>query len=193
MVKYCPECKQEIVNSYGGFCSSKCYNRTYYRATYKKDNCKVCGKEYTGKSNSKFCSIECRAKGIWIARKRQERRPNIDKVNIKCIECNIDFMGNKKRKYCSVICRNKADNRKKNSYKGKKFPCEFCGFSDLRAIHSHHVNRSEGFKRMFLCANHHYIFHSIIGHGIKSENKSPEEVLEVLRSSIIPKVNFPPQ
>lgn len=70
-----------------------------------KKICKICGKEYFGKRNSKYCSRECYYKS--------EERP-IEKI---CSICNKKYityqylLNMKKGQYCSRKCANKAQHK----------------------------------------------------------------------------------
>lgn len=114
-----------------------------------------------------------------------------------CKKCGITFTPRvNSQKYCTYNCHaNRPKNRDelKKRLKGITFrakypkqPCEYCGFDDLRAIHRHHINPSQGNQGgiMFLCANHHYIYHLITTADQLAEEKTKEQVLEILRSNL---------
>lgn len=175
----------------------------------RKTICKGCAGEFISMHRSKFyCTDECRAKNrkkrvvkipcrkcgnLFIKSQRgrfycsPECKPKITLplVKIECAECKNTFIGRNNYKYCSERCRRRRHDRRKAKFinDGIVKVCEFCGFSDNRAVHAHHINSSDEKKTMFLCANHHYIYHSILGITKLSENKTREEVLEVLRSA----------
>lgn len=179
----CRNCLSEFMGKVGQlYCSDECshhynQNRVYLRERVLK-TCLKCGKEFTPWHNrAKFCSATCR---IGSSKMRV--------VVKKCAFCGRDFETKfPGKKYCSQTCftARKHKNRDHSHSKAKKTPCEHCGFSDLRAIHRHHINRSEQKGVMCLCANHHYIFHAIVGNGKKSENLNKSEVLALLTANSV--------
>lgn len=181
----CIECKKIIIKSFSGFCSSKCYAKRYYRRDRIGRVCKECYKEFIGKYSSRYCSDSCRVMGARKVRSKYRNNPiKKETIEINCHECGAVFNNYDGVKYCSKRCRNRVKNRKKKDNIDKTGAvCAFCGFSDTRAIHAHHINRKDSLGIMFLCANHHYIFHSVVGYSNKSENNSKEEVLSTLNSA----------
>ena len=158
----------------------------YVRHSTPKD-CVICGIKYIGKGSSKYCSNNCRGTGQIAVKNRYRKSVSSNRdVDVRCKLCDIIFKGRVHYKYCSKKCRNRAkqmvNNKKRIDKTGKS--CEFCGFADTRAIHAHHINRADGLGVMFLCANHHYVFHAIMGRRLKSENRSKEEVLEILNKNV---------
>lgn len=172
----CPCCKNKYLRAHKAqiYCSNECRMRSR-KIVQSSKSCKKCGKLFPKKQGKLYCSDECKPK---LVRK--------DTVNLICIVCGNNFIGMKHYKYCSKICSNRDKTRKNTdrNYNKTGKSCEYCGFNDVRALHSHHINRSSGKGVMFLCANHHYIFHSIVGNGKKSENNSSEEVINILRNNL---------
>lgn len=167
----CPCCKNKYLRAHKAqiYCSNECRFKSRKVVRFNKA-CRKCGKLFPIKQGQIYCSIECKPKTV---RK--------DMVKLNCVVCNNNFVGAKNYKYCSKTCRNRADNRRKGNRTNKDGKvCEYCGFNDTRALHAHHINRASSKGIMFLCANHHYIFHSIMGHGRKSESRSREEVISIL-------------
>lgn len=83
----------------------------------KEKECIVCGKIYTGKINSKYCSDKCKRKAY---KKRYKK---------ECLICGNNFTSaNKKSKYCSQRCRTRAAYKTKlEGYKKYKSNCLWCG------------------------------------------------------------------
>lgn len=169
--KECNICKSKYIsmNKMRKYCSSKCRSKSRIGVSVGTRPCKKCGKIFKRFVGKIYCSQECKPV--------KERN---DSISLKCVKCGSDFIGKKNNKYCSKLCSRKVKS-KKISKAGAI--CEFCGFSDERAIHAHHINRKDGLGIMFLCANHHYIFHAVVGYSNKSENNSKEEVLSTLNSA----------
>lgn len=166
----CPCCKNKYLRAHKSqkYCSNECRNKSRKVVRFNRA-CRKCGKVFPIKRGQLYCSVECKPK---LVRK--------DTISLSCITCGNSFIGMAHHKYCSKNCKNKVKNRtRKTSKKGKV--CEHCGFNNPVAIHAHHINREKNDEVMFLCANHHYVFHSLVPKGKKSENKSKEEVLDVLR------------
>lgn len=177
----CKGCGKSFISMHRSkfYCSKECRWKNKKRVIGRSKPCRTCGNMFLSTYGTLYCSDNCKPKSVG--------KKIHDKV---CVICSTGFKGEKNWKYCSKGCRDRFDrkNKSKRSYNNKK-PCEFCGFSDKRAIHAHHINRASSLGVMFLCANHHYIFHSIVGNGTKSENNSKEEVLNVLKNSIETQVN----
>ena len=164
----------------------------------KIGNCYRCGKEFTinPKAHGRhiYCSYRC---GQYAATKRyNDKKKSLRIITPKpilskeCVICGKSFNTiYPTSKFCSVKCRRTNDNRrggnKIKSYIPKQ-PCEICGFSDLRAIHRHHIDPEQGNNGgvICLCANHHYIYHSIIGWNGTSEHKTRQEVLSIVREGV---------
>lgn len=129
-----------ISNSYiCKYCGKEFHPKGYDRTTYcsrecafadkaamtkkpkekKMPVCVICGKEFEGRLNCKYCSDECRKE------KKKQRAlmmsQCIHNLNIKprpCKECGIIFKpqyGSKHRKYCSNKCSNRAMSREEKS------------------------------------------------------------------------------
>jgi endogenous inhibitor of DNA gyrase (YacG/DUF329 family) len=184
----CKSCLQPFMGKKGQkFCSRDCswtYNHSRTRLNVISKTCPTCKKSFitSSKIRNKFCSANCRI---------LDKRDYIIKIK-ECPICKKTFETTMlSRKYCSKSCRNKADSRRKYNRERTKIPCGFCGFSDLRAIHNHHINRIAGKGVISLCANHHYIFHNIIGWNKKSELLSKEEVLNILKNSDLSVLSIP--
>lgn len=168
----CPCCKNKYLRAHKAqiYCSNECRNKSRKVVRFNKA-CRKCGKLFPVKQGQIYCSVECAPRGT---RK--------DTVKLNCIICDGSFIGMAHQKYCSKTCKRRYKDRNK---KGRKLDkqgkvCEHCGFNNPAALHAHHINRAENNEIMFLCANHHYVFHSLVGNGVKSENKNREEVLSVL-------------
>lgn len=175
--KECLVCKGIFKSAHKStkYCSYDCRIRSAYTLRRKVKKCKGCGKDFEDKTSSKYCSNECKPPVIKAK----------DKIELTCVECLNKFFGHSNYRYCSKICRNRFTNRKKHKldYRRDKTGkvCEHCGFNNPAALHAHHINRSQNCGIMFLCANHHYVFHSLVGRSKKAESSSKEEVLEVLK------------
>jgi hypothetical protein len=151
--------------------------------------CQDCGNEIKDIKRKKFCSRECGVRyhvREYSRKKYREYKENADQraKSKKCKYCGEMFWTRNSNKiYCSGHCRDKNKYKKhvSKSYI-KKYPCEFCGFDDLRAIHRHHVDRKNNPDEiMMLCANCHTIFHNIVGFSKAAHDYCREDVLEVLR------------
>lgn len=72
---YCAVCGKEIKGegAVKKYCSTECYNKNARMKRKKSEptirTCLVCGKEFVGKTNSKFCSDECRP---YLRRKKEQ-------------------------------------------------------------------------------------------------------------------------
>lgn len=171
-IRKCLWCKEDFENSLRfKFCKPSCridYWNNKKLKNFKK--CKKCGEKFITGKGKLYCSDKCKPSGVIK-----------DKSRLICVECKGEFFGQPHYKYCSKDCKNKVNNRRKKTICKIGKVCEYCGFDDTRAIHAHHINRAKDNEVMFLCANHHYIFHSIMGHGKKAESRSREEVLSTLK------------
>ncbi len=121
-----------------------------------------------------YCSSKCRkdanAKKHYLKYRVLKRQ----KIIKSCLVCRKEFLTFFPIQVCcSSLCRKRV----------KKKPCACCGFSDVRAIHEHHINRKENSGIMYLCANHHYIYHSIIGWNGVSEHKTRQEVISIIQEA----------
>ena len=79
--------------------------------------CEVCGKEYEGKSFSKYCSPKCKKKknNATAQKKRSEKRKQeweqLEHIK-QCPVCGKEFelkQTHRTQKYCSSECRKKAE------------------------------------------------------------------------------------
>lgn len=169
----CPSCKNKYLRAHKAqiYCSNECRMKSRKVVRLNKA-CRKCGKLFPIKPGQLYCSVECKPK---LVRK--------DTVSLNCIICDGSFIGMAHQKYCSKTCKKRyKDRNKKGSRLDKQGKvCEHCGFNNPVALHAHHINRAENNEIMYLCANHHYVFHSLVGHGKKAESNSKEEVLETLR------------
>lgn len=167
----CLCCKNKYLRAHKAqkYCSNECRNKGRTKVKFNKP-CIKCGKLFPVGRGKMYCSVECAPRGI-----------KKDSLKLICWSCNKSFIGQANHKYCSKLCRSKVKNRKKGRFGKEGKVCEYCGFDDTRALQAHHINRSQGKGVMFLCANHHSIFHSIMGNGKVAENSSREEVLDILK------------
>jgi len=157
-------------------------------------NCIRCNKEFEPNPKTvnvqKYCSHSCCIKA---SVKRYLDRKRAAKVNLPrpvfslvCVICGKEFNSLYSTQLtCSLVCKKKKDNRRSTSgsihSKVKKVPCEVCGFSDLRAIHRHHLDISNGNAGgvICLCANCHRIYHSVT--GSKQVKATWQEVVDTVR------------
>ena len=109
----CIVCGKEFVPTKSNqlCCSRKCRdkNSKYKRGSY----CIECGKFFQAKSNTKFCSKECR---------HNHKMRNYRQTKI-CKECGQEFEGFSFQKFCSDSCKQKFG-RKQNVV---WVTCDFCG------------------------------------------------------------------
>jgi hypothetical protein len=167
------------------FCSQVCrwrFNGSAKPHQKKKILCRSCGTGFFSQVRGvRYCSDDCRK-----VNKPEEHQ----KI---CSVCRNEFKTTiSSQKTCSSVCKRKWKNRSKRiagmiSRVGKT-PCESCGFSNLKAIHRHHINplSGNGGGVMCLCANCHYIFHGVVGQSLDSENRTREDVLEVIKKDMSP-------
>jgi hypothetical protein len=186
----CKECNKDFVAGTlsARYCSSRCKELKVLRVDRERTaskikTCKNCGKDFSPiHLKKKYCSHECRKKyvaSLWRA---------VSHTKMCCI-CLSEFTTTiSKKKTCSHQCQSKWINKKKRlkpkANRRNKTPCEFCGFSNLKAIHKHHINPQNGNAGglMCLCANCHYIFHGVVGHGLYAETRTRADVLEVIKN-----------
>jgi len=144
------------------------------RIFHKRHNCRClyCKKEFVGFRHQRYCSKQC----SWNF--RYAEGSSNSKI---CKVCDLPFLPKRSNQLiCSSVCKNKLKHQQRVD--APKQPCEFCGFEDLRAIHLHHINRDSGAGVMCLCANHHYIYHSIMGWNGVSEHKTSQEVINIIKN-----------
>jgi hypothetical protein len=162
----CPICNTQFRRKYSRskqrkiYCSRSCR----YKASAIECTCKTCGKSFTAfipRRNTEYCSRAC-----------IERSP--------CLVCGETITGRASfqsgiRRFCSRKCASIANNciDAKSNYVVKgfvstlerigKIACERCGFSNIFALHVHHVDRdrenNESTNLETLCANCHNIEH----------------------------------
>jgi len=164
---------------------------------FTKKTCLFCKKEFNARSrNSKYCSLDCyyfysaSHRSLYRANYRR-KHPYIKKIFVEllCEICGTAFMPvNSTQSCCSQRCRNKKLYRnrsvrpKNNTPRGKKWlidkvACEHCGYDIKAALHVHHLSK-ERMDVVVLCANCHYIFHTLVGN--KFEITTKEKCLNVL-------------
>lgn len=147
-----------------------------------KKVCPVCNKVFFAiPRHKKYCSPFCRAKSFFSSKPKE-----INKICPMCKKTFTTIFPDKV--YCSKKCikKNRGEKFSERKIKEKRnSKCKSCGFSDYRALQQHHINHSDRQKTIILCANCHYIYHSIVGWGKKAEAKSRNEVLEVLKLNVI--------
>jgi len=156
MTKICKECRKEFEDTSPArnktFCSLTCSRRWWnwhYRDKQKKTKqketryCIICGRELSG-FNTKYCSYECRRKGVAI--KRGCKSLNIP---VTCPICGKEFIRQGTRqKYCSKDCANKAIADKQKSYRDRKEKdrkCIVCG-KELNHYNIKYCSRECRFK-----------------------------------------------
>ena len=187
--KVCGECKKEFLQNavIQKFCSYRC------RITHQTKNkvrptqyrtCLRCEKSFVVSPGKKYCSDECRH---W-----KPQKVYLDKKI--CPICKSEFVPWRKDQItCSLACRKK---RKCNSAEpqvkrmrvevGK---CEVCGFSNLLALHTHHINNAtlnnSKNNLIVLCANCHNIYHGMQKYGYKNEQTTKEAVIDIIKSNSI--------
>lgn len=167
--------------SYKLYCSEECrYKAALKRKPNTDRKCEYCFKEFTPTILlRRFCSEDCKI----------DKNKSIPKSYVlKCYRCGENFTGSQHNaKYCSTLCRNKIKNKKKNNKKNNKNKyCECCSFDIVEALHYHHINRTLGLGGITLCANCHYIFHSIAGNTSKKyERNSKDEVIQIINNRIL--------
>jgi hypothetical protein len=67
--------------------------------------CRVCGKDFEGRSNAVYCSLECGQKGHRQKTLEYCKSHRVKSVEIvKCKFCGKEFEGNNRTKYCSKDC-----------------------------------------------------------------------------------------
>lgn len=101
--------------------------------------CVICGKEFIGNGNGKYCSRECREKGVEKQRVEAYRK-TVSEVGetVKCPVCGKEFKrGIKRRIYCSEKCqrasrKGKAERKLKDAYKGIEGLIERYGVGDIK-------------------------------------------------------------
>lgn len=108
--------------------------------------CVVCGREFEGRPNRKYCSDECK-KSMQCdeARERAIQKHSSEIEPIKCKECGKVFIpeyGVKRRKFCSEKCAQRNESkapsakmhkgsvskaRRLRVYKRDNYVCQLCG------------------------------------------------------------------
>lgn len=160
--------------------------------------CLECGKEFKNTSrNQKFCVRECFLKYSFVHRKMYDityrrNNPYVKKVFVErdCEICGTAFMPKtRSHSMCSQRCRNKklnqnrSDRPKRRNHKWiiEKVVCEHCGYDIKAALHAHHLSK-ERTDVIVLCANCHYIFHTLVGSKFRITTK--EECKNILDNYI---------
>ncbi len=71
--------------------------------------CQLCGQEYIGKKQSRFCSAHCKVSAWWLTREIVTVSPAKPVVNCRRCRKPLIITGRTKKEYCSSKCK-KADN-----------------------------------------------------------------------------------
>ena len=67
--------------------------------------CRICGKEFEGRTNASYCSLECGQEGHRQKTLEYCKSHRVKLVEIvKCKFCGKEFKGNNRTKYCSEEC-----------------------------------------------------------------------------------------
>lgn len=166
-----------------------------------KKICVHCGKEFQIKGGKqKFCSHVCFVSHNSIHAKMYQanyRRKNpraVRKVFVEreCVICGKVFMP---RSSVHVSCSLRCSNRKLYERRAKLKPktanhkwliskelCECCGFNKKPALHAHHLSKNK-MDVVVLCANCHYIFHSLVEKGLEF-SYTKEQVFKMIQGYI---------
>jgi G:T-mismatch repair DNA endonuclease (very short patch repair protein)/endogenous inhibitor of DNA gyrase (YacG/DUF329 family) len=136
----CPNCKEPYYVypsevSKRNYCSIKC--KKDFHALHKI--CNYCGKEYTvmpSRSNSKYCSVECKNKDMY--EKSLETRT--------CNHCNKEYTTQKSSK--NPFCSDECQQLWHEEHCKIKYNCDYCGkeFDILRS-------KLEGEQKYFYCSH----------------------------------------
>lgn len=121
-MKSCAYCGKEFIKrtrsrDSNKYCSRECYFESIKKKPQVKPKviCSICGKEFEGRKDKKYCSDECRKE---IARFKSKEYWNKNKaasivnemITKTCKECGIAFSTNYRagiREYCSDNCARK--------------------------------------------------------------------------------------
>lgn len=189
--RICEKCGKEFMAAQSVVCKD---------CQVTKRSCLQCGKEFrTYGHNSKFCSRECYLKYNLIhIRKYRDyyRRKNPYKCKVfiekECEVCGKVFMPKASHHVCcSQRCRNKRLYKRRYGLKPKnanhkwlldKKLCECCGYDKKPALHAHHLSKKK-MDVVVLCANCHYIFHSLIKIELVF-SYTKEQVLKIIQDFI---------
>lgn len=163
--------------------------------------CLQCGIEFkpTGR-NTKYCSRACylvyNAAHLKIyIRTWRKRHPYKHKV---FVDKNCEFCGKvfTPRSANNICCSQKCSNKRlylrrksrrplKLNWKDKlllKGACECCSYAIKPALHGHHLSKDK-YDIITLCANCHYIFHSLVDIKLAFSYKK-EQVLKIIQDYI---------
>lgn len=101
--------------------------------------CVICGREFLGNGNGKYCSRECRERGIERQRLEAYRKKASEEgETMKCPVCGKEFKRSIKRRiYCSERCQRESrkketENKKKVAYEGIEGLIERYGVGDIK-------------------------------------------------------------
>ena len=114
-------------------CSIEC--RTIRKNKLRKNTTTktcICGKEFSGLGNRKYCSDTCSNEVIKINSSKKKKHDDYKSITKTCELCGESFTGHCNSKFCSKMCRKKVDaKRNAKRYKDKRkiiqCECKICG------------------------------------------------------------------
>jgi len=138
-VKKCEKCSKEFecASLKAKWCSSSCGRRFFYQNTIKKRLCVLCGSEFDGGVNKKYCSSRCvGSKRADHLRKIQQARRKYPKIE-GLTRCQVFRRFNREK--CRIEL-NKDNLKRGVLIQSLGARCVRCGYNeDLRALQLDHI------------------------------------------------------